>query len=265
MLIGFSSWTATPTVNGATAVNLPALVDGRPSSIVRVSGGAGVARLRLDWSASQPIRVVAALGLTCPAGTAVKLTGRRSGDAGYAYALGGNSASQQVVAAVDGSRAAWFVLPASNSPLVGVQLELAVGAFDIGELVAHQAADVAIEPGWETDRVDPSILERTLGGSVNVVPRRTYRRLRCTLTAQALAAVRQQGLENNLDWERLAFAASAGGRVTAIPRWGRDAAIDPAEIHRTAIYGLANSGAFSHAGGAFYKSGLWTIEEVPPV
>ena len=260
MLIGYGQPAITPSAVGAAAVNLTALIDGRPSSLCRLLGGDGTVQLRADWAAAAPIRIVAALGLTCAPGTALQLTGKRAGDAGYTYALGGNAATQTVVELADGSRAAWWVLPAGNTPLVGLQLQVASGEFDVGELVVLQGVEVPHEPGSSGDRIDPSVVERTLGGGLNVVPRRTYRRLRAKPTTDYLAAVRGGALANGMDWDRLVYALSASTRIAVALHWS-----DPVELHRTALYGRAATAAITHRGGTMYGTDEWTFEEIPPL
>lgn len=264
MLIGYGQPVITPTVAGAAAANLQALVDGHPASIARISGGAGSVSLRANWADATPVRIVAALGLTCPAGTALTLTGKRTGDPGYAYALGGNAATQKVVQLPDGSRAAWFVLPPSNTPLVGLQLVVGASAFDIGELAVMQAVDVDAEPEWGVERIDSSVSERTLGGGLNTVQRRTYRRLKVALTAAHLATARGHGLANGMDWDALVMQSVGDKRMVALVRWGWGGVMDVAELHRLAIYGRGIAGAIGHLGANYYNIG-WTFEEVPPI
>lgn len=260
MLIGYGQPAITLSVSGATAVNIGALIDGRPSSVCRFLGGAGSVQVRADWAGAAAVRVVAALGLSCPAGTVLTLTGKRAGDAGYSYALGGASATQKVVELVDGSRAAWWVLPVSNTPLVGLQLAVAAGAFDMGELAVLRGVEIDHEPGSNSDRIDPSIVERTLGGGVNTIARRTYRRLRVKPTSDYLNSVRGGALANGMDWERLVYAMTASGRVAVATHWA-----SPAELHRTAIYGRAAPAAIAHKAGSMYGSDDWIFEEIPPI
>lgn len=265
MLIGYGNLAPIPVVDGATAINLAALVDGHPARVARILGGAGSVRLRLNWSAPAEIRIVAVLGLTCPAGTSTVLTGKRAGDGVYALALGGNTAMQEVTLLPDGSRAAWFVLDEGVGPLVGLQLEVEAAAFDVGEIVVLQGVELGHQTEWSVERVDPSLRERTLGSSVNVVTRRTYRKLQMTFTPLALAEMRGQGLANGMDLDALGCAVTGGARVAAIPRWSlQGGAIDVTELHRTAIYGQATPGQASHLGGNYYSSG-WAFEEIPPL
>lgn len=265
MLIGYGQPAGiTITANGAAIANAAAAVDGKPASIARISGGAGSANLRADWTGAAPIRIVAALGLTCDTGTVLTLTGKRTGDSGYPYALGGNAATQTVVQLPDGSRAAWFVLPEGNTPLIGLQLAVADGEFDIGELVVMRGVEVAIRGDWESERIDPSLSSRTIGAGINTVERRSYRRLRVGFTPDGLAQVRGAGLANGMDWETLVAAVIGWRRAIAVPRWKEGGAINAAELHRTAIYGKAAAGAIGHLGGDYYGNG-WTFEEVPPL
>lgn len=265
MLIGFGQPAGiVPSVSGAAGINLAALIDGAPASIARISGGAGSASLRLDWAVPVPVRIVAALGLSCPAGTALTLSGRRVGDAGYTHALGGNATSQTVVQLVDGSRAAWFVIPMATPPLVGLQLQVGAAAFDVGELAVLQAVEVEAEPEWSVERVDPSQSERTLGGGLNTVQRRTYRRLKVALTPAHLAQAWGGGLDGSMDWDALVMQSAGDRRVAALVRWGREGAIDAAELHRQAVFGRGVAGAIGHLGANYYNTG-WTFEEVPAV
>ncbi len=228
-------------------------------------GGVGSVRLRLDWSGPADIRIVAVLGITCPAGTSTVLTGKRAGDSGYARALGGNTDLQEVVSLPDGSRAAWFVLDEGIEPLVGLQLEVMAGAFDVGEFVVLQGVELGHQTEWSVERIDPSLRERTLGSGVNVVLRRTYRKLQMTFTPLALAEMRGQGLANGMDLDALGYAVTGGTRVAAIPRWSlQGGVVDVTELHRTAIYGQAAPGQASHLGGNYYSSG-WAFEEIPPL
>lgn len=266
MLIGYGQPAGiTPTVVGATAINLPALVDGAPASVARISGGTGSATLRLDWPTAAPIRIVAALGLTCPAGTALTLRGKRAGDSGYPYVLGGNSASQTVVQLPDGSLAAWFVLPAANSPLVGLQLVVGAAAFDIGEFVSLQAVDVMLDKGWDMSEIDPSISDRTIGGQLNIVERRSYRRLSGQLSMAAIGTVRGGGLSNGMDWERLARTLLGNRRGAIAHRWANsDGSINASELHRNALYGSGRLGPAKHISGPYSARSI-VFDEVPPV
>ncbi|WDM66849.1 hypothetical protein [Xanthomonas cucurbitae] len=261
MLIGYGQPILTPSVQGASAVNLAALVDGRPASVARISGDGSSVRLRADWTSPVQVGIVALLGVTCPAGTALTLTGRRQAETGYAYPLG----AEVIRALVDESRAAWFVLPMDIDQLVGLQLEVSASNLDVGELVILQAVDVPIQVEWEASRVDPSSAERTLGGGLNVVPRRSYRRLQVALVPEQRAAVRGAALAQGMDWDRLTYALGGNARSAVIPRWGGPGAINRDELHRTALFGRFTPGSIAHRGGDYYASNGWIFEEIPPI
>lgn len=260
MLLGHSQPALNVIVNGVTAINPGALIDGNPARVCRVPAGA--ANVQAHWTGAAPVRLIGLLGLTCPVGTTLTLTGRKIGGTNYTYALG----TQAVVPLPDGSRAAWFVLAASTDPLIGVQVAWpSVGLFDIGELVVMQLVDLPHQPDWPVERIDPSVTSRTLGGQMNVVERRTYRRVKLSLTPADKADVRAAGLGNGMDWDTLAARLSGAARAVVIPRWRQPAGtLDVAEIHRTAVYGRVSWGAVSHLGGDQYTTNL-TVEECPTV
>lgn len=261
MIIGYGQPQLRVSIDGANMVGASALVDGRPSSLARVTDVTESARLRIDWDGSAPIRIVAVLGLTCPAGTLLVLTGRLEGQAGYAHDLGGSSCTQAVTELPDGSRAAWWVLPTAVTGLAGLQLEvMSAGAgFDVGEFVAMPAVEIPHEPGSSAERIDPSLVERTLGGGLNVVARRTYRRIRATPTADYVSAVKGGALAGGMDWARLTHRLAGSARVAMALHWRT-----PSELHQDALYGRAVSGAATHRAGILYGSGEWVFEEVPP-
>lgn len=266
MLIGYGQPAViTPSVAGATAVNLQALCDGRPARVARIEGGSGTAAVRADWASPSRVRIVALLGLSCPAGTLVSVTGRAESDQEYSRALGGNAIAQPVMQLPDGSRAAWFVLDAEAPALVGLQATVAASAFDVGELVILQGVELPHKTEWSTELRDPSIRDRTLGGGLNTVDRRVYRLLRMAFTPLGLAQMRGAGLANGMDLDALAYAVVGSKRVAALPRWGlAGGGIDVTELHRTALYGTAIPGQADHLGGNYYGSG-WTFEEIPPI
>lgn len=264
MLIGYKTPTGmVATVEGVAAINAAALTDGEPASVARLAAGSG--SLLADWPAPAAVRIVGLLGLTCPAGAVLVLTGKQDGDADYGRALGGNAAGQAVVQLPDGSRACWFVLPETGDPLVGVAVTFAdFSTFDIGELVVMQAVDLPHQIEWQVERIDPSQSERTKGGGLNVVPARTYRRLKAALTPAALAAVRGGGLAGGMDWDALTCALAGGRRAVTIPRWKTPAgAVDATELHLTAVYGVATIGAIGHLGCNWYGAGV-IADEIPP-
>lgn len=261
MIIGYGQPQLRASIDGASLLGGAALVDGRPTSLARVAEVTESARLRIDWDGSAPVRIIAMLGLTCSAGTGLVLTGRLMGQTSYSHDLGGTARTQVVVELPDGSRAAWWVLPAATPNLAGLQVEVLSGGsgFDIGEFVAMPAVEIPHEPGSSTERIDPSLVERTLGGGLNVVARRTYRRVRATPTADYLAAVKGGALAGGMDWARLTHRLAGSARVAMALHWN-----SLNELHQDALYGRAVAASATHRAGTLYGSGEWVFEEVPP-
>lgn len=247
-----------------------ALVDGRPSRRSRIGWPAGTPTLaqsidlRAFWATPTLIRIVALLGLGIPAGVRMELRGRRQADAGWTYALGGLALTQFTVALPGGAVCHWIVLPTGLDPLVGLEWRIfndragatwAVGGtpVDIGEAVAMPAADLPHERSWTLRLVDPSRLTRSIGGQVSGAIRTPWREASLGLVAADLAAMRGGGL----DWQVIEAGAAGGRRVVAIPRH-----MSAADLHRTAIYGVAQIDASTHLGGDQYGSRI-TLSEVP--
>ena len=262
MLIGYEQIATTVALVEGSIFNAAALTDGRPSSVCRLRNAGGTCQLSCTLVAPAPVRIVSMLGLSCAPGTMVSVTG--VDPQGSPVALGGNTAGQPAVALADGSVAAWFVL-AEGLVLASITIHLAIEGVDVGELIVAPAVETPIEPQWSSERVDPSVVERTLGAGLNVVKRRSYQRLRVSFRRAGLTEARAQGLANGLDWDVLAARVAGSVRVAVIPRWQQaDGALHISEIHRTALYGQAAPGAISHLGGDYYGT-PWVFEEVPPL
>ncbi|HDS1522173.1 TPA: hypothetical protein QEL67_000346 [Stenotrophomonas maltophilia] len=262
MLIGYEQIAMNVALLEGSIFNAGALTDGRPSSVCRLRNAGGTCQLSCTLLAAAPVRIVSLLGLSCPPGTVVSVTGVDA--QAEPIALGGNAAGQPAVALADGSVAAWFVLD-EDLILSGVTIQLQTDQVDVGELIITPAVETPIEPQWSTERVDPSVAERTLGAGLNVVKRRTYQRLRVAFRRADLMEARAQGLANGMDWDALAARVSGSARVAVIPRWQRaGGALHTSEIHRTAVYGQAAPGAINHLGGDYYGT-AWVFEEVPPL
>lgn len=274
MLIGVNQPSPiTFSLNNATWLstdNGSALVDGRPSRRSRIAWPGGAPSLtqsfdlRALWTAPTAIRIVALLGLGIPAGVRIEVRGRRQADAGWTYALGGAALTQRTVGLPGGAVCHWLVLPAGLDPLVGLEWRFfndddgaiwagGGGPVDIGEIVAMPAADLPHDRNWAMRLVDPSRLARSLGGQVSGVIRTPWRELRCALSPVELALVRGPGL----DWQSIGASAAGGRRVALVPR-----TVTPLELHRTAVYGVAEIAETGHLGGDYYSSSI-TVSEVP--
>jgi hypothetical protein len=223
--------------------------------------------LRAAWAAELPVRLLSMLGLSCGAGVRVVVTGRRAEDAGYTYALGGNSTDQDTVAAKDGRIEHIVEGDAGLDPLIGVQWRIyndrasstwATAATDllIGEADIWSAVTLRGQAKWKRSRTDPSLRERTQGGGLHVAARQSWRSIEIGLSPEHIAFVRENGLENGEDWETLEAAAAGDSRALVIVR-----SETPEEIQRTALFGLPVWSAIDHRAGPLYGSAL-RVEEV---
>ncbi len=265
MLIGYPA----PEVTGIdlengewlTAGDGQQLVDGLPARIARLEQAGGDPVITLTFAAEFAPRIIGLIGLSCAPGTSIVAT---SGDD---EALGGNAAIGLAGWLPDGSVAAWIVTDgdvSTNAIKVSIG---AAGVIDVGEIVVLPAVDIAHELQWAFTRIDPSVIGRTRGSQVTQSVRRSYRQLRAAFVPAALAEVRAGGLIGGLDWDQLAARVVGGERVVAIPRWlTTGGEIDVAELHRTAIYGVATTGGGVHLGGDYYGADNgWTFDEIPPL
>lgn len=79
-----------------------------------------VLNLQSTWSVATVVRIIPILGLVgIPAGTKIVVTGKRSGDSGFPYALGGNSNYQRTQVMPDGSIGAWIICDPGLTALIG--------------------------------------------------------------------------------------------------------------------------------------------------
>lgn len=236
------------------------LTDGQPARVSRIQT-TGTPSVTLTFAAAFKPRLIALLGLggDLQAGDIISAT------TGAGAALGGNAASQSVVALPDGSLAAWIVTGGTVSTST-VKITLArTGTLDLGEAVALPVVDIPHQSDWTVEVIDPSESQRTRGQQVVTRQRRAYRRMQFAPTPAALADVRGGGL-GGMDWQTLQAVVQGDVRVAAVPRWSTaGGAIDAAELHRTAIYGIARPGGIAHLRGPMYgPAGGWSVEEVPP-
>jgi hypothetical protein len=266
MLIGYPppplNTVALTNANWLTADAGAYLTDGQPARASRIQT-TGTPSITLTFVSTFTPRVIALLGLH----GAIQVGDVITATTGTGAALGGNAASQPVIALPDGSLACWMV---TSNTVATATIKLTInrtGTLDIGEVVALPAVDIAHQTDWAEDFIDPSDIQRTRGQQIVTRARRAYRQLRVAFTAAGVAEVRGGALANGMDWQKLQAAIAGGKRVAAIPRWRTPAgAIDTTELHRTAIYGIAQPGGITHLGGNYYGSGNgWTFMEVPPL
>lgn len=243
--------------------------------------------LRADWSQAQNVRVLCLLGLRhyqadnaspssytqqiMPAGVRIVATGKRFGDGGYAYALGGNSTTGVTVELPDGTVACWFVLDAGLTSLIGVQFriyndaddEMWVGPqdyFGVGEVGIFAGAEIGAAPGWQISWSDPTITNRTIGGQLHRVARQAWRECDLTIVPAEEESVRASGLQNSQDYEKIANALRYSVPCAFIPHWRDTSSVfDSNILHRTALFGAATPGPLTHIArrisGHAYKVG----------
>jgi hypothetical protein len=249
-----------------------ALTNGRPAAVSRLqwlSGAqttASILTLRGTWATAFAPGVLALLGLTLPVGTLITLAFRRPADAGYTYQA--DVASQRVVQLPDGSRCAWFVLADGLDPVIGVEYRLhndvngaasiaADSAFEVGEAWVGPTVEILHTADWKDVDNDPSVTKRSKGSQPFTVEVRGFRTLQAPFAIAKLAAVRGGGLAGGADQQLLRAAVRAGQRVAAVTRFDT-----PAEIQRTAVFGVARFDAIAHLSGPNYTSGI-TVDEAP--
>lgn len=236
------------------------LTDGQPATLARLTTS-GTPSITLTFASAFVPRVIPLLGLrgAIAAGDIVTAT------TGAGGALGGNSASQAVVQLPDGSLACWIITGGTVSTTTVKITINRTGTLDIGEVAAMPAVDLPIEKDWKEIPTDPSNLVRTRGGQLVARKLRAWRELPVVFALANQAAARGGGLANGMDWQKLDHALAGGARCAAIPRWKTPAGgIDAAELHRTAIYGVASMGETQHIAGPWYKKTAM-FSEVPPI
>lgn len=243
------TWTVAGT--GADFASDVLLDDGQPSHVTAITWLSAdppaigdYIDLRGSWATAIPPRVISILGLSCGAGVRVEIVGKRAADAGFTYALGGNSATQRTVAQADGRIDLIVVCAAGLDPIVGIQIRIyndsgggtwATAATDliIGEVSVWAAVTLCGKPGWSDAMRDPSVRTRTLAGSMHVWAQQAYRVLTVQLQKGFLSPVREMGLENGQDWQTLRAATAGDSRAVLIVDTS-----DALAIHRTSLFGM---------------------------
>jgi hypothetical protein len=215
-----------------------------------------------------------------PASVRIEVMGKRQGDAGFTYSLGGNSITQESVSLPDGSTACCWVFDAGLSPVIGLSIKIyndAAGQtwadadtyLDIGEAPFRECVTVPGRPGWSVRRIDPTIRDRTLKSQVHKVARRSYREAKLEIPPMSLEDTRGNGLTNSQDLETIEAALTASAACIFVPHHlGEDGAFSAAELHRTFLYGVADPDPMSHvenspANRRRYTHG-YTVSELPP-
>lgn len=255
------------------------LFDGHPASPTRMTwlSGAQTTASELDltitWTTAIKPRILAILGPTLPVGTLVSCR-FDSGGATYDLDPGGNS-DQRIMLLPRGRRAVWMVFPQPAAAITGLQLQFfndvdgaasiaASSEFEIGEIAVMPAVELVLARGWDVSTVDPSKHRRSRGQQLHTSRRLAYDRLAGRLVPTYVDEVKQQALDNGMDWELLLAALEGGARGACIPRWA-DAGgnVDPDRLHRNAYYGsCVDLPKITHTAGDWFE-GPWTWEGIP--
>ncbi len=272
------------TLDGAGAafvgtLNGDYLTNGRPRQVARLtwlSGAqttASVLRLRATWaSGALPPGGFCLQGLTLPPGQLITVAGKRAIDAGYTYALGGNSTTQRSVRRADGVVLHWVIPDDDLDDIEGVEFALwndvygdatiaADTVFDIGEALLGPAwtPPYGIEKGWVIEPIDPTT-ERVTESDQDYpdykVLRRSFTCRTSVLTrAEAYGDGEFDGVTVDELWHQLAGQTTCG----FIPRFRTPdgAALDTDWLHTVGMVGkCAKLYGITNAAGDYYAAGF---------
>jgi hypothetical protein len=240
--------------------------------------------IRGDWLTAATMRGAWMLALSLeggefPAGVKFEVRGKRAGDVGYPYALGGNSLTEVSREMPDGSIGICWLFDDDLDPIVGIEIRIfndANGAtwadadtyVRIGEADVSEGIELCIAHGWSTSRDIRTQGQRTLGSQLHEVARVDFRVLEFALAPALDSAARLAGLANGTDWERIASLITRAGARTMVYVRTQDmaGAFSSAELHASAIFGKAKPQAIVHVQGSRdrYTSG-YRVEEVPAI
>jgi len=279
MLISYAMPTISATsITGAgwlTSDGAAALYDGKPARRARLQWAAGdtldsFVKITLSFTTATPLRVLALLGTTLPAGVRVDFLGA-GGDG-----LGGTCDNARTVAMPDGTTAAWAIARANDPAETGVEVRIyndCNGAtwattgtvVDLGEVWAGPAVVAGIRDGWDVQTIDPGDFSRTRGGQLSATRRSAYRVLAASFAGLSAAAVRGEGLANGMDMDKIAAALRGGARCAVVPHYRNLSTreLDPQAIARSAIYGYASQIPNAANISRGYFTGQLMVDEIP--
>lgn len=241
----------TATLTGGTWLSADqgaALFDGKPGRASRIRRTGSLA-ITITLAEAVVPGIIAVLGLNIPPGVQVSAAG----------------ATGTTARLPDGSVCAWL-FPQASALVSTVSVEIATTAtnVDVGEIAIFRAVEVGISDGWAVATIDTSVHTRTKGGQVNTVAGPLYRRLTCTLSGRATAAVRGGGLGGS-DWETVAAAIAGRRRSCVVPQY-RDMiskAFDSLLAARSALYGYPTQLPSAENISRQYFTGYMEFEEIP--
>lgn len=273
---------------GADWLNSPsgaaAIVDMNPQHRARIQwlssetpSTSQYVEIRVTWPGAKaaPLRVGALLGrLNLPVGQKVEVYGKLAAGESFDYPLGGNSLTETVQEYPDGTRNVRWIFDAGLSPcngfavrlyndVGGITVHTASSYTDIGLLVCQPAVDIPLGAGFEWSLVDPRLSERTITSALHVVQRRVYREKKMPIPLQTLEEHYKSGLNNSMDYQKLAYAVSGRTFSVIAPLWqDENQALDLDLMRSLHVYGQVRPAPTRHSGGR-YNQNSYELEEFP--
>jgi hypothetical protein len=269
---------------GAALVTDPAaLFNGRPADPTRLrlpSSWTGVITEYVDLQFTRATAFVPGLvglvglnllGLASSAGLKFSFMGKRVGDAGFTYSLGGNTALVRSYERGDGSMVALGKTDVGLDPIVGFNMRLwndqngvanlaASGYVDQGDAWASPGLDVYIDKAWEIDEPDDAV-PVSMDGQPWPTPFPPGDTLPVTMPLVDTSDVFRAGSTPN--FKQLKRLIGRGNTSIFIP-WWKDASgnIDVELLHSTAAFGTCQLTKIAHTSGAKFGCSA-KIKETP--
>lgn len=243
--------------------------------------------VRADWPTALQIRGAWMLGLALeggafPEGVKFEVRGKRTGDSGYPYTLGGNALTEVSQELPDGSIGICWLFAESLDPLIGIEIRIfndvdGVTWADsetyvrIGEADAGEGTAVCVAPGWSRERLDQTEAERTRGSQLHEVERVNYDAVDVTLAPTSGDNAFRQGLDTGSDFQRVnVHLTKAFARAMVYVRTeDGNGTFSSTNLHATALFGRAKPQRMSHVPNSSRRRDLyvmgWRVVEVPVI
>lgn len=214
-------------------------------------------------------KVAAILGMSVGAGQRITIQGIRNSD-GATIPLGGNSLTQRTALMDDGTVGCYWVfndgLAACKGYIVtmyndfnGSTTIVASATVGIGQLCFSPAISFAHEKAWKQSRVPMRRLQRTLGGTVVMTSRPSYRTLSVKPAYGDSNSVRGNSLSGGTDWQTI-IAGLAADPFCLIIEDGTTASL----MQRSSFFGIcSNQPGVDSLAGPNYQVDNLSFEEVP--
>lgn len=255
--------------NPAVLTTFRWLSAGSPATTDYVALRADFAQAIVPWVAMiQGLRTEAG---TFPEGVLIRIFGKRSGDSGYPYDLGGNSQTARTGEFSDGDIGIVWVFDDDLDPIIGYEVRIynddngSTWADDetypqVGEVDVWQAVEASVAPGYSGSLTLTTERDRTLDSQIHEVDRIPYRECKFVLQSAVQAAFRGGGLTNGTDWEKVRAALARAESRALVVLYPND------DAQRSAIFGIATADQFVHvenSGSRRMLGGGWLVQQVP--